>query len=179
MHLGGGIEVAPARASLDAGAPPHGVDLDPAHARQIDDEATVDDCVSRNVVTTGANGDGKGVVAREPDRTPHVRLPRAAHDQAWASVDHAVEHTSGLVVCVVARAHDRTFNLARETVHLGSVDGRHFAIAVRDLDKSRGASEPTPAIKIAPTTGGQNASATLPVASTSIPADSGPTKASR
>src|SRR2546421_5398115 len=96
-----------------------------------------------------------------------------------ARVDHPVKATPRFVVRVFARLHDSPRDLASEPPRRICVDGGHFATAPRDLDKSGGASEPTTAIRTAPASGGQNASATLPVASTSIPAESGPTNASR
>src|SRR5439155_27157067 len=144
-----------------------------------DDQALLDDGVSRDVVAAAPDGDREGVLARKGDRRRHVSLVRAAHDEMRAPVDHAVEDTPRFVVRVFAGLHDRPRDLPSETPRRVCVHGGHVATATRDLDRSRGASEPTTAIRTAPATGGQNASATLPVASTSIPAESGPTKASR
>src|ERR1051325_7739434 len=95
------------------------------------------------------------------------------------AIDHAVEDASRLVVAVVAKPHDRSRYLSRQPSRRIPVDGGHFAIATRDRDKSRGASDPTTAIRTAPNTGGQNATSTVLVASASIPAERGPTKASK
>ena len=105
----------------------------------------------------------------------------AAGEQAW------VVRSSGLFGPTGTNFVHTMLDLARTREEVAVVDDQrtsptyvgHLATATRDLVRSRGAREPTTAIRIAPATGGQKASSTLPVASTSIPAESGPTKASR
>ena len=162
MRLRRGVEVAPARTALHAGSPAHRIDLHAAHARQVDDQATVAHGVSRHVVPASAHRDPQRVLTRERDGRRHVRFVRAQDDQGRPAIDHAVEHAARLVIAGVAWPQGAA----------------HFAAASRE-DSIRGASDPTTAIRMAPASGGQNAGGIFPVASTSMPAENGPTKASR
>jgi len=108
----------------------------------------------------------------EIDRSCDIRLVRALDDERRSPVNHAVEDAAGFVVAFDARRVDVALDLA-------DLDGLYAGLDVRDLESKRGTSRPATDINTAPATGGQNAGGILPVASTSMPADSGPRKASR
>ena len=109
-----------------------------------------------------ADRDLKRVFTRQRDCGRHVGFVQALDDQGRPTVDHAVEHAARIVITGVARPQGPA----------------HFTVASLD-DSIRGASDPTTAMRTAPARGGQNAGGIWPVASTSMPAENGPTNASR
>jgi hypothetical protein len=89
-----------------------GVDIDPAHARKVDDQAGVAHGVSGHIVPATAHGDYEALLARERNGSGHVGFVLTADNQLGAPVDHAVEDAPGLVILGVAGANDRAADLA-------------------------------------------------------------------
>src|SRR5262249_49373903 len=72
VHRGGAVVLLPRHAGLCAHAPRPGVDVDPAHRREVDHEAAVGDREAGDVVPAAAHRDLESGVATEVDRVAHV-----------------------------------------------------------------------------------------------------------
>ena len=98
VGLGFVIDVAPQGTALDTRRAFGGIDPDPAHFREIDDDPVVAHRGAGHVVTSAPYRDLEVATACETDRRGHVGCPGAAGDQSGSPVDHAVPHDSGVVV---------------------------------------------------------------------------------
>jgi hypothetical protein len=91
---------------LGAGRAADGIDANPLHPREVNDEPTVASGVAHNVVTATANGDEELVGAGEIDSANHVSHSGAADDHAGMLVDHGVKNGArGIVACVAVTEH--------------------------------------------------------------------------
>lgn len=71
--------------------------------REVSDSEVVADPATGHIVSAPAHGDGQALVACEADGGDHVGDTRAARDESWALVHHALPHQTGLVAIVVRR----------------------------------------------------------------------------
>src|SRR5581483_11397205 len=119
VPLGRGVELAPAQAGLRVREPSFGIDVDPLHLREVDDEAALADRAAGDVVAAATDRDLEPFGAPVLDRTGDVLRVPAADDHRRALVDQAVvELACALVLGVI-----RTDHLAGERVeraHLAS-----------------------------------------------------------
>ena len=83
--LGCSVEVEPRRSTLGEGEPRLGIDLDPPHPREVDDEAVVNRAVSGRVVATAANGDLHFVLLGEAQGLGDIFAVRALRDRRRAA----------------------------------------------------------------------------------------------
>jgi hypothetical protein len=104
--LSRGIEYPERRASGDPCPPPRGVDGYVPHAREIDDQAAVDERMASNVVPAAANRDVEIVIAREADGVRDVVGAGAAYDQRRPSIDHGVPDRARRIVVCIASSND-------------------------------------------------------------------------
>ena len=75
-----------------------GVDLNPAHARQVDRQASIGEGLAGHAVAATSHGDLEAVVARGVDRADDVLCRGAARDDRRLLVDHRVPEGPRLVV---------------------------------------------------------------------------------
>ena len=120
--LGGGVDVAPERSALHPGEACLRIDLDPVHGAQIDANAPLADRVAGDAVAPAVHGQGQPLGAREIDRGGHVAGACAARDHRRPAVDHPVEHPPQLVVALIIRADELSFEPSLKRLQ---VCGRH------------------------------------------------------
>ena len=100
------IQFAKQDARLDAGATCLGIDVNPLHAGQVDDDAAVAQGAAAHVVTAAAYRDEQPVFAREAHRGDDVRQSGASGDQPRTLVDAGVpDPPRGLVLGVAVPDH--------------------------------------------------------------------------
>ena len=102
------VEVAPQRSSAGTSDARGRVDLDVAHARQVDDEAVVDGAEAGDAVASAAHGEVEPLVVCCLDRRDDVGGVSALHDCPRASIVHPVVDLAGLVVARSTRFEDLT-----------------------------------------------------------------------
>ena len=104
--VGLGIVLAPGQTRLRPGDAPVGVDLEPLHGGQVDDQPAVDGAVAGRAVPAAAHRQRQIVGAGELDRRAHVVGVAGANDQRRVAIDRGVPDLAGLVVTGVAWPHD-------------------------------------------------------------------------
>src|SRR6185437_5452687 len=104
------IEVRELRAGLHSGGACLGIDPDPLHRAQIDDDSVVADREPGEAVASAADRDRKAGLARKANCGPDVADAGAPRDQRREAADRAVPDPAVLVVSGI----DRTKNLTAE-----------------------------------------------------------------
>src|SRR5438270_175274 len=108
---GSGVEGAPTRATLRARCSLRRFYPDAAHAREIDDNATVAGAEAGHAVVATANRHRNTFLARQVDSSDHIARVGCAHDDHRSAVDHrVVDATSFLVLRIV-----RDYRLSAKT----------------------------------------------------------------
>ena len=102
VGLRGAVDVGPGGPAADARDPPLGVDVDVAHAAQVEHEAVVAERAPGDRVAAGPHGDLQPVLAGEGERGDHVVGRRAARHEPRAPLDHRVEQRAGIGVLRLA-----------------------------------------------------------------------------
>jgi hypothetical protein len=102
------VEVAPGRARLSAGGAAGRIYAHTFGGRQIDHEAALADCETRNAVSSSPYGHQKAVGARESHAFDNVGCTSAADNDRRLAVNHAVVDFAQFVIGRVFRPHDRT-----------------------------------------------------------------------
>src|SRR4051812_40591757 len=82
------------------------IDAYRVHVAQVDDEATVADRTTTDIVATAPYADQEFVRSGECHRSDHISDAASLDDQAWASIDKAVPDATRLIVAVVVGRHD-------------------------------------------------------------------------
>ena len=96
-----GVHLAEEGAAEDAGRTRIGVDVDPAHRREVDDEPIVDAAEPGSVVPAAAHGDFQPLLATEEDSCSDIGRVHRVCDHERAAIDHRVVERSSLVVARV------------------------------------------------------------------------------
>lgn len=145
-RVGGVVEVAERGAAADRGRPRGGVDVRPAHGREVDGDAVVHQAQARTAVAAAADREREARVPYEADGGHDVRRVGAPHHRRRPFVDHGVVDGAGLAVLRVPRADDgtaqrrphRVQGFERDAVHgraissyieMGTVPARPPAVA--------------------------------------------------
>jgi hypothetical protein len=101
------VDVEPSRPALGAGDPRLGLDLDAAHAGEVDDQAVVEDAVACWVVPAAADGDLEVMRTCEVEGGSDVGCAHALGDQRGSSIDERVEADAcSVVLGICGRQHD-------------------------------------------------------------------------
>lgn len=74
------------------------IDTNRAHRRQVDQEPTLANCVSGDVVATAAHRQEQSIVAGQAHGAHHVTGTVAAHHSGWPPVDHRVPDRPRFVI---------------------------------------------------------------------------------
>ena len=129
--LGLAVELAEQHPRLGPRRPGLGVDADPPHRREVDEDPVVTRRVPREAVPAAADGEGEAGPASEGERLHDVGDPSAPRDERRMSVDRPVPDPAVLVVAGVAGAKDVAAEGVLELGERGVVeldlrlDGRH------------------------------------------------------
>src|SRR5205814_552787 len=86
--------------------PRRGINPNPFHRPQIDDDAAVADGQAREAVPASAHGDGETRLPAEPDSRDHVGDPGAPRDQGGEAVDRPIPDRAVFVVVRVVGTDD-------------------------------------------------------------------------
>ena len=124
-----GVHLGPARAALHARGARDRVDLDAAHAREVDHEAAVARALAGDVVSAAADRGQQPLAAGEAHGLDHIGGARAAGDQRGPAVDRPVPDAARAVVVRVAGcdhvARQRPLELLDRPAVEECVEGRH------------------------------------------------------
>ena len=95
------INVTQCRARLDPGGAPYGVNVDPLHPREVDDEPAVAQGGARHVVASAFDRHPHVVLSGETHGRHNVRDARTLGDQSGTLINHPVPDSSRRVVTLV------------------------------------------------------------------------------
>ena len=102
------VKLPPQNAAVGPCGASLGVDTDPLHRRQVNDQAAIIGSVTGGAMTPAAHRHQQGLLAREADRVPYIRGSPAARHQRGAPVDVAVPDPPGVLVAGIAGADQVT-----------------------------------------------------------------------
>ena len=122
VDVGRPVVLVPRDAALDPCSPATGVDVDPAHQREVDHQPALGDRTSGDVVATAADGDLEPGVAPEVHRVPHVGDVETAGDRPGMLVDEPVVHRSRGVVLGISRKHEHAVEGAQQLLRDHDLD---------------------------------------------------------
>ena len=143
-ELGLTVEVTQRRPALRADRSGLGIDVYPAHQREVEDEAAVVHSIAGGVVAAALDREQQVLLTREVDPVDDVGGSRALQDQRRPAVDQPVPDRAGVVVPFVARAHDRAAGSLDESLnglgvepHVGSHPVCHRSSSLDDTIPAR------------------------------------------
>jgi hypothetical protein len=133
------VDVAPRRTALHARDAVLGIDVHAAHLGEVDDDPSVVDGVTGDVVRAAADRHEQAMFTSESDRVDHVGRSMALHDQRRAPVDQPVPYGASIVVRGIARLEDAAAHPCCELLDPFRVDRRRcFGAHLRLLRHSSG-----------------------------------------
>src|SRR5262249_49683084 len=94
------------RSGLYPGQARLGIDIDPGHVAQVDDQAAIGRAVADDAVAAAANRELIPISRCDFDDALHVGDARDAHDGRRTLVDAAIEDGAGLIVVRVVGSDD-------------------------------------------------------------------------
>jgi len=132
------VDLAPGAAAADPDRPGLRIDVDRLEPGQVDDDAAVARAQPGAVVTATANGQQQAVLVGERDDRRDVVGARAASDDRWAPVDHAVVDPASGVVVRVFRPDQRSLEPRQLAARglTGRYEGAHVCRPPRSLVSS-------------------------------------------
>jgi hypothetical protein len=105
--LGGGVDLAPGGAALDADRPRAGINVDGAQAPKVEAHSCVDHGGAGDAVPASVHRQRQVAVPGQGHHGHDIVDRAAPGDHRRAPVDHPVEHRSGLVVARVPGVDQR------------------------------------------------------------------------
>src|SRR5205823_5103422 len=89
---------------LDPGCAGDWIDLNPFHAGEIDDDATIAGSSTGETVTSTTDGNGEILATCELDGTDDIADVGTACNQGWILVNHPIPDPAGAVVAFITGA---------------------------------------------------------------------------
>src|SRR5262245_20771521 len=105
------VELAERHSWLYARAALSRVNMDGPHRRKVDQESTVTDRVTRDVVTAAAQRNAQAVVARKAHGTNHIARDLPTHDRTCSPIDHCIPNRPRLIVTGFVRQAEAAVEL--------------------------------------------------------------------
>jgi hypothetical protein len=102
------------QARLGPRGAPLGVDLEPLHLREVEDDSPIGDAVTGDAVAAAADGELQPALACERNHARDVCCVFSPDDECWAAVEPAVEDGARLVVAIVVGAYEPAPHLRRK-----------------------------------------------------------------
>jgi len=126
--LRGAIEVAQQRARPDARGSPCGVDVDGAHAGEVEHQTAFRDRVAGDVMAAAAHAEQHAVRRGEAHAGLNVGVSEAARDQRRAAIDGSVPDLARGGVGVIGGAEYAATDLKCECVDVGLAHLPHVLV---------------------------------------------------
>ena len=111
------VKLPPQHAALGPCDASAGVDTDPLHRRQVNDQAAIVGPVTGGAMAPAAHRHQQALRAREADCLPHISNPTAARHQRGTPVDVAVPDPPGGVVTGIGGADQLTPEHLAQAAH--------------------------------------------------------------